>query len=75
MIIIGKLCLVGTHPVHDVLEPKEHGVDHLFSQLNKVLVLSSVRLKESGIYMVIALMASLEGGPDCNNLIRQLKTT
>jgi hypothetical protein len=64
MIVIGKLCLVGTHLVHDGLEPREHGVDRLSSQLNKVFVLLLVCLKESGLYMIIALMKSLEGGPD-----------
>jgi hypothetical protein len=64
MIIIGKVCLVGTHLVHDGLEPREHGVDHLSSQLNQILVLSSVRLKQSGLYMIISLMESLEVGSD-----------
>jgi hypothetical protein len=56
MIVIGKLCLVGTHLVHDGLESREHGIDRLSGQLNKVLVLSLVRLKESSFHMIIALM-------------------
>jgi hypothetical protein len=64
MIIIGMLRRVGTHFVHDGLESREHGVDRLSSQLIEVLVLSPVRLKESGLYMIIVLMESLEGGPD-----------
>ena len=59
MIIMGKFCLVGTHLVHDGLESREHGIDHLSSQLNKVLILSSVHLKEFGFHMIITLMESL----------------
>jgi hypothetical protein len=43
---------------------EKNGVDHVSSQLNKVLILSSVCLKESGLYMIIALMEFLEGEPD-----------
>jgi hypothetical protein len=64
MIVIGKLCLVGKHLVHDGLESREHGIDRLSSQLNKVLVLLLVRLKESSFHMIIALMEFLKGGPD-----------
>jgi hypothetical protein len=54
MIIIGKLCLVGTHLVDNQLESRKHRVNGLFSQLHKVLVLLLVRLKESGLHMIIA---------------------
>jgi hypothetical protein len=64
MIVIGKLCLVGTHLVHDGLQSTEHDINCLSSQLNKILVLSPVRLKESSFHMVIALMEFLEGGAD-----------
>jgi hypothetical protein len=64
MIIIGKLCLVGTHLVDNRLEPRKHSVYGLSSQLHKVLVLSPVHLKEPGIYMIVALMEFLEGGPN-----------
>jgi hypothetical protein len=64
VIIIGKLCLVGTQLVDNRLEPRKHSVYGLSSQLHKILVLSSIRLKESGLYIIIALMESLEGGPD-----------
>jgi hypothetical protein len=64
MIIIGKLCLVSTHLVHSRLEPKKHRINGLSSQLHKVLVLSMVRLKGSCLYMIVALLKFLEGGPD-----------
>jgi hypothetical protein len=64
MIIIGKLCLVGMHLVHNRLEPRKHCINGLSNQLHKVLVLSSVRLKVSGLHMIIALMELLEGGLD-----------
>jgi hypothetical protein len=64
MIIIGKLCLVGTHLVHNRLESRKHRVNGLSSQLDKVIVLSLVCLKEYDIDMVIALMESLDGGLD-----------
>jgi hypothetical protein len=50
--------------VHDGLEPRKCSVSGLSSQLNKVLVLSPVHLKESSFHMIIALMEFLEGGPD-----------
>jgi hypothetical protein len=43
---------------------EKFSVYSLSSQLNKVLVLSPVRLKESGLQMIIALIEFLEGGPD-----------
>jgi hypothetical protein len=52
------------HFVHDGLEPRKYSVYGLSSQLNKILVLSSVCLKESSFHMIIALMKFLEGGPD-----------
>jgi hypothetical protein len=61
MIIIGKLCLVGTHRVDNRLEPRKHGVRGLSRQLHKVLVLSAVRLKKSDLHMIIALMKFIEG--------------
>jgi hypothetical protein len=64
VIVIGKLCLVGTHLVYNRLEPRKHRVNGLSSQLDNVLVLSQVHLKESGLDMIIALMESLKGGPD-----------
>jgi hypothetical protein len=39
----------------------------LSSQLNKVLVLSPIGLKEPGLYMINALIESLEGGLDLMN--------
>jgi hypothetical protein len=64
MIIIGKLCLVGMHLIDNRLESRKHSVYGLSSKLHKVLVLLPVHLKQSGIYMIVALMKSLEGGPD-----------
>jgi hypothetical protein len=64
MIIIGKLCLVGAHLVNNRLEPRKHNVYGLSSHLHKVLVLPPISLKQSGLYMIVALMESLEGGPD-----------
>jgi hypothetical protein len=64
MIIIGKLCFIGTHLVHKSLEPRKHRVNGVSSQLGKVLILSLVCLKESSLHMIIALMEFLEGGPD-----------
>jgi hypothetical protein len=58
------MCLLGTHLVHDGLEPRKHSAYGLSSQLNKVLVLSSVRLKESSFHIIVILMEYLEGGPD-----------
>jgi hypothetical protein len=59
-----KLCLVGTHLVDNRLEPRKHSVYGLSNQLHKILVLLLVRLKESSLHMIIALMEFLEGGPD-----------
>jgi hypothetical protein len=64
MIIIRKLCLVGMHLVDNRLEPREHSVYGLSNQLHKILVLLLVRLKESDLYMIIALIEILEGGLD-----------
>jgi hypothetical protein len=46
------------------MESRGHSVYGLSGQLNKILVLSLVRLKESGFHMIIALMKFFEGGPD-----------
>ena len=64
MIIIGKLHLVSARLVDNRLEPRKHSVYGLSSQLNKVLILSPVRLKQSSFYMIIALMKYLKGGPN-----------
>jgi hypothetical protein len=64
MIIIGKLCLVGTHPDDNRLKPRKHRINGLSSQLHKILVPSPVRHKESGLYKIVAFMESLKGGPD-----------
>jgi hypothetical protein len=64
MIIIGKLRLVGTYLVENRLEPRKHNVYGLSSHLHKVLILSAVCLKHSGLYMIVSLMESLEGGPN-----------
>jgi hypothetical protein len=64
MIIIEKLCLIDTHLVHNRLEPRKHSVYGVSNQLRKVLILSLVRLKQSGLYMIVSFMESLEGGPD-----------
>jgi hypothetical protein len=59
MIIIEKSCLIGTHLVHNRLEPRKHRANGVSSQLDKVLVLSLVCLKESSLHMIIALMEFL----------------
>jgi hypothetical protein len=64
MIIIGKICLIGTHLVDNRMKPTKHRINGLSSQLHKILVLSLVCLKESGLHMITALMESLEGGLD-----------
>jgi hypothetical protein len=64
MIIIGKLCLIGTHLVDNRLELRKHSVYGLSSQLHKVLVLYMVYLKKSSLHMIIALVKFLKGGPD-----------
>jgi hypothetical protein len=58
VIIIGQIRLVRAHLVHNRLEPRKHGVDGLSSQLEKVLVLSPLRLKESSFHIIITLMES-----------------
>ena len=62
-----KLCLVGTHLVDNRLEPRKHSVYGLSNQLHKILVLLLVRLKESSLHMIIALMEFLEGEPNLVN--------
>jgi hypothetical protein len=64
MIIIGKLCLVGMHLVNNRLELRKDHINGLSNQLDKVLVLLSVRLKQLGLYMIVPLMESLEGRLD-----------
>jgi hypothetical protein len=64
MIIIGNSRLVGTHLVHNRLEPRKHSVYGLSSQLDKVLVVLSVLLKESDLNLIIPLMEFVEGGLD-----------
>jgi hypothetical protein len=56
MIIIGKLCLIGTHLVNNRLELRKYIFYGLSSQLHEVVVLSPVRLKRYGLYMIITLM-------------------
>jgi hypothetical protein len=60
----GRLRLVGAHLVHNGLESRKHCINGRSSQLHKVIVLSLIHLKESGIYMTISLMKFLEGGLD-----------
>jgi hypothetical protein len=64
MIIIGKLCLVGTHLVDNRLESRKQSVYGLSSQLHKAPILPPVRLKQSGLHVIIALIESLEGRLD-----------
>jgi hypothetical protein len=54
------------------MEPRKHGVEGLFSQLHKVLILLSVGLKESGFHVVGALLKFLQGSPDLMSHIQCL---
>ena len=56
--------LVGAHLVDNQLEPRKHSLYGLSSQLHKVPVLSPMCIKESGLYLIIALMELFEGGLD-----------
>jgi hypothetical protein len=56
--------LVSAHLVDNRLEPRKHSVYGLSIQLHKVLVLSLMCIKESILYLIIALMEFLEGGLD-----------
>jgi hypothetical protein len=64
VIIIGKLCFVGTHLVDNRLKPRKHSVYGVSNQLHKVIVLLLVRINQFDLYMIVALMESLEGGLD-----------
>jgi hypothetical protein len=52
------------HLVDNRLESRKHSVYGLSSQLHKILVLSPVRLKESGLDMIIVLIEFLKCGLD-----------
>ena len=53
-----------THLVQDYLEAREHSIDRLSRQLNKVLILPSVSIEESGLNMGRTLLKQLKCAPD-----------
>jgi len=53
MIVIRYLSLVCSHLVDDRLNARTYGIDGLTIKLSKVLVLSLLRLIDSGFHMAI----------------------
>ena len=60
MIVIRKLYLVCSNLVDDRLKTRRHGIDGLAIKLSEVLVLSLVRLIESGFDMGYTLVIALK---------------
>ena len=61
MIIIRQLRLICLHLVHNWLEARKQSIDTLSRLLREILILTSVRLKESGFYLGSPLMIPLKG--------------
>ena len=67
MIIKRQLRLVCPHLVHNRQKVREHGIDRLSIQLREVLILSLVRLKESGFDLCGSLVIALKPHPDLSS--------
>ena len=67
MIIIRQLRLFYPHLVHNRLKARKYGIDRLSIQLREVLILTLVRLKESGFDLCGSLVTALKPHPDISS--------